>query len=494
MPELPEVETVRRGLTRLVEGATIDHVDFLYEKMVDPEPESFKEQLKGKTIEAIDRRGKYLLFRFNDDLTMVSHLRMEGKYDVQPDDAPITKHTHVIFHLTDGRALRYTDTRKFGRMNLLKTGTESQLIAGLKKMGPEPTAEALTVDYMTKIFAKSKKAIKPFLLDQNNIAGLGNIYVDETLWMSRINPLQHANTIPAFRIRQLRDNIIKEISHAISGHGTTVHSFSTAYGEAGQFQNQLNVYGRKGEPCVRCGTPIEKTKVAQRGTHFCPACQALQEIPSETMVLGLTGGIASGKSMVSAFFKTRGVPIIDADQVAREVVVPGSTGLTQIQQTFGWQIIQPDGTLDRKALGSLVFGQPEALAKLNAIMLPLIQAAVTAQMATYRKQNVPLVVYDAPTLFESKGASLVDEIMVVSLPEDIQLARLMARDQTTEADAMKRIKSQLPLDEKIKRADIVIDNSGTVEKTKAQVVKWLDEAGFSTLLNTAKQAWSHDKL
>ncbi|WP_175576976.1 dephospho-CoA kinase [Secundilactobacillus similis] len=206
------------------------------------------------------------------------------------------------------------------------------------------------------------------------------------------------------------------------------------------------------------------------------------------MVLGLTGGIASGKSMVSAFFKTHGVPIIDADQVAREVVVPGSTGLTQIQQTFGWQIIQPDGTLDRKALGSLVFGQPEALAKLNAIMLPLIQAAVTAQMATYRKQNVPLVVYDAPTLFESKGASLVDEIMVVSLPEDIQLARLMARDQTTEADAMKRIKSQLPLDEKIKRADIVIDNSGTVEKTKAQVVKWLDEAGFSTLLNTAKQA------
>lgn len=484
MPELPEVETVRRGLTRLVGHAKITAVDVFYEKMVSPEADQFKKMLAGKTIERIDRRGKYLLFRFNDDLTMVSHLRMEGKYDVQPAGNPITKHTHVVFHLADDRDLRYTDTRKFGRMHLLKTGEETKLVSGLKKMGPEPTEATLTVAYMKQIFSKSKKAIKPFLLDQSNIAGLGNIYVDETLWLSRIHPEQPTNTIPEFQIRQLRDNIIAEIKRAIDGHGTTVHSFSTAYGEAGEFQNHLMVYGRKGEPCFRCDTPIEKTKVAQRGTHFCPECQVLRKNPGVTMVLGLTGGIATGKSAVSDIFKGFNVPIIDADQVARKVVEPGTKGLKEIQSAFGWQMIQPDGTLDRHALGTLVFSQPEALAQLNGITGPLIKQAVARKLQGYRRRKVPLVVYDAPTLFEAHGASGMNEIMVVTLPPQVQLERLMARDHLNEKEALERIHAQLPLEEKVKRADVVIDNSHSVDKTKAQVVRWLNEAGFGSLITT----------
>lgn len=482
MPELPEVETVRRGLTRLVGNAQITSVDVYYEKMVSPEADQFKKMLAGKTIKRIDRRGKYLLFRFNDDLTMVSHLRMEGKYDVQPAGNPITKHTHVVFHLADNRDLRYTDTRKFGRMHLLKTGEETELVAGLKKMGPEPTAETLSVAYMKTIFGKSKKAIKPFLLDQSNIAGLGNIYVDETLWLSRIHPEQPVNTIPEFQIRQLRENIIAEIKRAIDGHGTTVHSFSTAYGEAGEFQNHLMVYGRKGEPCFRCGTPIEKTKVAQRGTHFCPDCQALRKNPGETMVLGLTGGIATGKSAVSDLFKAYQIPVIDADKIARKVVAPGTTGLKQIQSTFGWQMIQPDGSLDRHALGTLVFSQPEALAQLNGITGPLIKKAVKRQLQTYRRRKVPLVVYDAPTLFEAHQAAVANEIMVVTVPEQVQLERLMARDQLPQKEALDRIHAQQPLAEKVKRADVVIDNRHSVDKTKAQVVRWLNEAGFGSLM------------
>ncbi|KRK97914.1 formamidopyrimidine 5-formyluracil 5-hydroxymethyluracil DNA glycosylase [Secundilactobacillus odoratitofui DSM 19909 = JCM 15043] len=483
MPELPEVETVRKGLTRLVEGATIKTVDVLYEKMVSPRSSTFQQQLAGKKIERIDRRGKYLLFRFNDKLTMVSHLRMEGKYDVQPTGTPLTKHTHVVFHLTDGRDLRYTDTRKFGRMQLLETGTETQLVPGLTKMGPEPTEDTLTFDYMKQIFAKSKKAIKPLLLDQNEIAGLGNIYVDETLWMSRIHPLQPANSIPDYQIRQLRSNIIKEINRAIEGHGTTVHSFSTAFGEAGEFQNHLNVYGRKGEPCVRCDTPIEKIKVAQRGTHFCPACQVLRSKPSQTMVLGLTGGIATGKSTVSQLLQDYQIPIIDADKVAREVVEPGTDGLKQIQSTFGWQMIQPDGTLDRHALGTLVFAQHDKLDQLNQIMGPLIKAAVSAKLKRLRRQHQPLIIYDAPTLFEAHGAAGVSAIMVVSVPEDVQLKRLMTRDKLSQSEALNRIASQMPLADKIARADVVIDNAGSVDKTKAQVVKWLNEAGFSSLMS-----------
>lgn len=280
MPELPEVETVRRGLTQLVKGSTIQSVDVLYAKMINLPPNDFKKALRGKTIEKIDRRGKYLLIRLSDNLTIVSHLRMEGKYDVEPEDAPVGKHTHIIFHLTDGRQLRYNDTRKFGRMNLVDTGTEIQ-VAGLKTIGPEPTEDNLTVDYMQKIFSKSRKVIKPFLLDQSNIAGLGNIYADEVLWLSKINPQQPANTLTLRQIKELRKNIIAELAKAIAGHGTTVHSYSTAYGEAGSFQNQLNVYGREGEPCPRCGTKIVKIKLAQRGTHFCPKCQPLRGVKND---------------------------------------------------------------------------------------------------------------------------------------------------------------------------------------------------------------------
>ncbi|AJA79417.1 5-hydroxymethyluracil DNA glycosylase [Levilactobacillus brevis] len=275
MPELPEVETVRRGLTRLVQGATIAHVEVRYPKMVTPDADVFTAELISRKIERIDRRGKYLLFRFSGDLTMVSHLRMEGKYDVQPEGSPVSKHTHVIFHLTDNRELRYTDTRKFGRMQLVPTGEETTLAPSLGKLGPEPTAETLTLAYMVKIFGKSHKVVKPFLLDQTRIAGLGNIYADEVLWLSKINPLTPVDTLTPSQLSELRQNIIDEMALAIGGHGTTVHSFSTAFGEAGQFQNQLHVYGREGEPCERCGTELVKIKVAQRGTHFCPHCQLL---------------------------------------------------------------------------------------------------------------------------------------------------------------------------------------------------------------------------
>ncbi|MBT9677502.1 bifunctional DNA-formamidopyrimidine glycosylase/DNA-(apurinic or apyrimidinic site) lyase [Levilactobacillus brevis] len=275
MPELPEVETVRRGLTRLVQGATIAHVEVRYPKMVTPDADVFTAELISRKIERIDRRGKYLLFRFSGDLTMVSHLRMEGKYDVQPEGSPVSKHTHVIFHLTDNRELRYTDTRKFGRMQLVLTGEETTLAPSLGKLGPEPTAETLTLAYMVKIFGKSHKVVKPFLLDQTRIAGLGNIYADEVLWLSKINPLTPVDTLTPSQLSELRQNIIDEMALAIGGHGTTVHSFSTAFGEAGQFQNQLHVYGREGEPCERCGTELVKIKVAQRGTHFCPHCQPL---------------------------------------------------------------------------------------------------------------------------------------------------------------------------------------------------------------------------
>lgn len=276
MPELPEVETVRRGLMKIAAGRKINEIDVYYGKTITNDVEDFRQALIGQTIERVDRRGKYLLFRFSNHLTMVSHLRMEGKYFNAPNGAPVDKHTHVIFHFTDGTELCYNDTRKFGRMTLVKTGDEMN-VGGLSTIGPEPTADDFTVEYFQKILSKSRGKIKPFLLNQRHVAGLGNIYVDEVLWMTGINPEQAANSLTADQVQRLHDNIIKELARAIELKGTTVHSFTNAFGDAGAFQNELNVYGRGGDKCPRCGTKLVKIKVAQRGTTFCPHCQPLQE-------------------------------------------------------------------------------------------------------------------------------------------------------------------------------------------------------------------------
>ncbi|MFZ2353706.1 DNA-formamidopyrimidine glycosylase [Paucilactobacillus nenjiangensis] len=276
MPELPEVETVRRGLIKIAKGRKIIGIDVHYPQTITNDVEMFKEALIGQTIEDINRRGKYLLFRFSNQLTMISHLRMEGKYFGIPEGEVPRKHTHVVFHLDDNTQLCYNDTRKFGRMTLVETGEELSY-AGLKTIGPEPTDKDFTLEYFKDIVHKGRREIKPFLLDQKGVAGLGNIYVDEVLWMSQIHPEEHANNLTDQQITRLRENIIDEIAIATEHHGTTVHSYTNAFGHAGDFQNELHAYGRVGEPCERCGTKLVKIKVAQRGTTFCPHCQQLSE-------------------------------------------------------------------------------------------------------------------------------------------------------------------------------------------------------------------------
>ncbi|KRM54904.1 DNA-formamidopyrimidine glycosylase [Lacticaseibacillus sharpeae] len=273
MPELPEVETVRRNLSGLIIGKQISQVGTDWEKILNGGLQLFRDALIGQRFIAVDRRGKYLLLRLSGDNTIISHLRMEGKYALMEDhDEPHARFTHVWFTFTDGSELRYFDSRKFGRMTLVQTGTEMQT-AGLATIGPEPTAADFSVTDFASKLARHKKAIKSVILDQATVAGVGNIYADETLWMSKIHPERPANSLQPEEVQALHDNIIAELSQAIDLGGTTVHSYVNALGKEGGFQNKLNVYGRTGEPCLRCGTPIEKIKVGGRGTHFCPHCQ-----------------------------------------------------------------------------------------------------------------------------------------------------------------------------------------------------------------------------
>lgn len=274
MPELPEVETVRRSLIQLVQDKVIKAVHIYYPKIIVGDPAVFAESLQGRRILTVDRRGKYLLVRFDHELTMVSHLRMEGKYFLRQTAKPDNKHVHVVFEFTDGTALQYQDVRKFGRMQLVQTGQEKQ-VSGIKTLGPEPFSADFTTDKFYQDLHRHRKAIKQVLLDQHVVTGLGNIYVDEVLWLSQINPMLPANEVTLTQASQLHDHIIEELKMAVDHGGTTIRSYVDAQGNTGQFQFDLHVYGREGKPCERCGNIIEKTKLGGRGTHFCPQCQPL---------------------------------------------------------------------------------------------------------------------------------------------------------------------------------------------------------------------------
>jgi formamidopyrimidine-DNA glycosylase len=275
MPELPEVETVRKTLEKLVLNKTIENISINWPKMIKSpmEVEQFIDALKGQTIKEISRRGKFLIF-YTDDFALVSHLRMEGKYAVYPKEESLDKHTHVIFHFTDETELRYKDVRKFGTMHLFSKGTEFE-VPPLNDLGPEPFSEDFTIEHLTQKLQKTGRKIKPTLLDQKIVVGLGNIYVDEALYRSKIHPEAIANSLSQEQLHLLHQEIIATLSEAVQKGGSTIRSYVNSQGEIGMFQLELFVYGRKGENCHHCGQELEKTVVGGRGTHFCPNCQRL---------------------------------------------------------------------------------------------------------------------------------------------------------------------------------------------------------------------------
>ncbi|WOO86684.1 DNA-formamidopyrimidine glycosylase [Mollicutes bacterium LVI A0039] len=274
MPEMPEVETVRRILKNKIVGKTINKViikDPIIIKETDPV--SFASALHGQTIVAMERYGKYLFFNMGE-ITLVSHLRMEGKFFTY-DNHQFEKHDHIAFEFTDGSLLVYNDTRKFGTMHIMKT---SELFnhPALSKLGVEPNNENLTADYL-KAKAKGKTlTIKQFLLDQTVVCGLGNIYVDEVLFMSKIHPKTSVANITPKQFKLIVESTNAVITKAIAEGGTTVKSFMASNEAHGLFQHSLNVYGRVNQPCHVCGTTIEKIKIGGRGTHFCKKCQRLK--------------------------------------------------------------------------------------------------------------------------------------------------------------------------------------------------------------------------
>lgn len=270
MPELPEVETVRRSLNLLVKGKMIRDVDVFYDKMVrNVSVEVFKERLQEAPIVDIKRRGKYLLFDIGDDV-IVSHLRMEGRYFIKPLDQARDKHEHLIFYFRDGSTMRYHDTRKFGTFDLVKK-SELATFNPLQSLGPEPMDESLTIPYLYHKLHHKTIAIKTALLDQKIIAGLGNIYVNEVLFLSKIHPETPCQHLKRKHIAVIIESSKKVLLQAIEDGGTTIRSYTSSLGVTGRFQQHLNVHMQ--DTCKVCGQSIQKIKVNGRGTYFCQRCQ-----------------------------------------------------------------------------------------------------------------------------------------------------------------------------------------------------------------------------
>ncbi len=271
MPELPEVETVRRSLEQLVKGKTITDVTVFYHPMIEIDSETFIRTLKGKTIHAVERAGKHLLFDLGD-LYLLSHLRMEGKYFLKRPGETKDKHEHVIFYLEDQETLRYHDVRKFGTMALREKGLAYQT-PPLSLLGKEPLEADFDGTYLWSRMKHTRRAVKTALLDQRLISGLGNIYVDETLFCAGIHPEKKTTRLRKKDCHMLASCSTQVLKKAVDLGGSSIRSYTDSLGITGRFQNELNVHLQKNRPCQNCGTSIQKIKVNGRGTYFCPTCQ-----------------------------------------------------------------------------------------------------------------------------------------------------------------------------------------------------------------------------
>jgi formamidopyrimidine-DNA glycosylase len=264
VPELPEVETYRSALEPRLVGRIFRRVTILDPRLTRPfHPDEVAAELEGERVVAVDRRGKYLLVRFESGLALVVHLRMTGGF---PTDA--ASHERAQIELSGGTRLVYRDVRRFGTWLVL--GPEELDAYLAERLGPEPLERAFTAAYLGARLRGRRAAVKALLLDQRIVAGLGNIYADESLWRARVHPLRRAGELDEEELRALVRGIRAAVRRGIERQGANLGD--GAY-PSGAMQDEFRVYGRTGEPCPRCRTPIEKTRVAGRGTHYCPGCQ-----------------------------------------------------------------------------------------------------------------------------------------------------------------------------------------------------------------------------
>lgn len=274
MPELPEVETIRRQLEHAVAGRKILDVEVPFAGRMNVPAGVFMRAVKGSSFAVPGRRAKLLLLHLSNGWTIVIHLKMTGRLLLGPAGRARPKHTHVVFSLAKGEELFFEDTRKFGYVKLVRTEALERDIFDKEGYGPEPLEPGFTAEkFAMCIRGRGRKKIKPLLMEQTCIAGVGNIYADEACWIARVHPERRADTLTDAELRELHKGVVGSMTKALEVRGSSADMFRDLYGQEGENVPNLAVYERQGKPCRRCRAPIEKYWLAGRGTHFCPKCQ-----------------------------------------------------------------------------------------------------------------------------------------------------------------------------------------------------------------------------
>jgi len=435
MPELPEVETVRRTLLPLLLNKRINDVEILYPKMILESEFDFVQALKNRTFTDIKRKGKYLLFILDNEYVLISHLRMEGKYILLAASEEKTKHSRVIFHLEGGINIAYDDTRCFGIMKLIKlTDLENEEM--ISKLGPEPlNFKDEDIMLLKNKLQKSHNPIKVAIMDQSNIAGLGNIYADEVLFATKINPLTPANEITLSQIKDIINAAIKVLNKAITLGGSTVKSYHAARGVDGKFQNELLAYGKKDSSCPTCGYPFKKIFVGGRGTTYCPRCQKLK---FNCKIVAIIGKVASGKSTALKYFSNLGYQAISADAIVSELYEREDV-IKKISHYFKSACL--NNGIDRQILKELI-KEDKKKTKLESIVHPLVEEELINRLSNL----TGLVFIEVPLLFEAHLDYLADYIIAIDADEETIKKHLALRQ-------VKNIDEYLKLNENVNFAN-----------------------------------------
>lgn len=463
MPELPEVETIKTILDPIVKKKTVKSLEIIREKTLITDPNEFAKKVVGKTFTGVSRKGKFLIFHLSDGLVIISHLRMEGKYFEGRVGDPLNKHDLLVYNFTDGTRLVYNDQRKFGIIGLYK---ESEYLkkSPLSELGKEPFE--LSPQELYDGLKTKKKPIKEALLDQTLISGLGNIYDDEVLFAASINPKTSAKDITLAQCAKIIKESIRILNLAIAAGGSTIRSYHPKEGVSGEMQNNLLAYGKKNEPCPRCGFPMRKIVVGGRGTTYCPHCQHLNDHP---FVLAVTGPVHSGKSTVAAYFEKKGYVRIDADKIVHALYLEPSV-LSSLQLLLGKEAVQ-DGKASRSYIAKLISENIEKKKALEQFIHPLVLLETKKRLAALSDKDK--VVLDVPLLFGSGLDELADFILVIASDEAKRKMRLS--DEGKDVEKAFALNKGWPLGRAKNEASLVIENNGSIKEleNKLDKVKFL---------------------
>lgn len=463
MPELPEVETVKNVLKNIVINRTIKSIDVLRRKTIQDDKGLFENDFKGETFLDITRKGKFLIFHLTNEKVFISHLRMEGKYYEVSEEDDNTKYAKIVFHLDNNHKLCYDDSRCFG---IIIPTTENELnnVKDLAKLGPEPF-DIKDVNYLIKKTKNKKLAIKTTLLDQSLMTGLGNIYVDETLYASNIHPWTPACFIKKEEWQRIVDNACKILNKAISMGGSTIKSYHPGKGIDGNFQTAIKIYGKEGETCPICGSTFRFTKTNGRGTTFCPHCQQKH---GDNLTIAITGVAGSGKSTALKVFKDNGYPTLSSDEVVSELYNDPRV-IDKLGKLL--KINFPNNKMDKKLLRDHLVINPKDIKKVNSLIHPLVGKRIKDFL---RDNSKGLTIVEVPLLFESGLDTLFDYIIAIGLTPTNQKKLLEGRNSAT-ADAIMEINKNSKFEEYKNKASYLVYNDSDVSSYKEEIISIINK-------------------